>query len=62
LPLSLINDYFGIPFWLLSAVNFRAPYSLEVTGAQLLRSRVFVAWDSSFWDRQFYDATIFAGV
>jgi hypothetical protein len=48
LTLSLINDYYGIPFWLLGAVNFRAAYSLEVTGAQLLRPRGFITWDSSF--------------
>ena len=53
LRLSFINDYYGIP--LLNVVNFLAAYSLEVTGAQLLRPLVF--WDSSFWDRQFYDAT-----
>ena len=58
----MISYYYGIPFWLLIAVNFLAAYSLEVTGAQLLRPRVFITWDSSFWDRQFYDATIFVGV
>ena len=62
LPLSLINYYYGIKFWLLIPENFLAAYSLEVTGAQLLRPRVFITWDSSFWDKQFYDATIFVGV